>query len=91
VLEVAPEARWIAEYYPVDEVVELDGAANAPGTARVLLRYADPGWLVRLVLGLGGGARVLEPPEVAAAVAERARAALAGLDEAASPQVGSTT
>ncbi|MEU7816138.1 WYL domain-containing protein [Pseudonocardia sp. NPDC049154] len=74
VLEVAREARWIAEYYPVDEVVEhLDGS----GAARVLLRYADPAWLVRLVLGLGGGARVLEPPELAVAVAERAREALA--------------
>jgi proteasome accessory factor C len=74
VLEVAREARWIAEYYPVDEVVEhVDGS----GAARVVLRYADPGWLVRLVLGLGGGARVLEPPQLAAAVAQRARAALA--------------
>ncbi len=55
------------------EVVELDG-----GRARVLLRYADPDWLVRLVLGLGGGARLLEPAELAEAVGERARAALAG-------------
>jgi proteasome accessory factor C len=75
VLEVAREARWIAEYYPVDEVVEH---ADGSGAARVLLRYADPAWLVRLVLGLGGGARVVHPPELAAAVAERARAALAG-------------
>nr|WP_211177463.1 WYL domain-containing protein [Pseudonocardia acidicola] len=72
VLALEPQARWIAEYYPVDEVVEL-----ADGRARVALRYADPGWLVRLVLGLGGGARVLEPPELAAAVAQRAREALA--------------
>ena len=73
VLELAPEARWVAEYYPVEEVVELAG-----GRARVLLRYADPDWLVRLVLGLGGGARLLEPPELAEVVGERARAALAG-------------
>jgi proteasome accessory factor C len=78
VLEVAAEARWIAEYYPVDEVVEHpDGA----GGARVLLRYADPGWLVRLVLGLGGAARVVEPASLADAVADRARAALAGTVE----------
>jgi proteasome accessory factor C len=37
-------------------------------------------WLVRLVLGLGGGARVVEPPELAVAVARRARAALAMSD-----------
>ncbi len=73
VLLLEPQARWIAEYYPVDEVVDL-----GDGRARVLLRYADPAWLVRLVLGLGGGARVLEPSELAVAVAERAREALAG-------------
>jgi proteasome accessory factor C len=73
VLELAPEARWVAEYYPVEEVVELAG-----GRARVLLRYADPDWLVRLVLGLGGGARLLEPAELAEVVGERARTALAG-------------
>jgi proteasome accessory factor C len=43
----------------------------------VLLRYADPAWLVRLVLGLGGGARLLAPPELAAEVARRAWEALA--------------
>ncbi|HVL83489.1 MAG TPA: WYL domain-containing protein [Pseudonocardia sp.] len=74
-LELAPWARWIAEYYPVDDIVETDG-----GRARVVLRYADPSWLVRLVLGLGGGARVLEPAALAATVAERARAALAATD-----------
>ncbi|WP_433282575.1 helix-turn-helix transcriptional regulator [Pseudonocardia xinjiangensis] len=72
VLLLEPEARWVAEYYPVDDVVELDD-----GRARVLLRYADPAWLVRLVLGLGGGARLLEPPELVDAVAARAREALA--------------
>lgn len=72
VLLLEPEARWVAEYYPVDDVVEVDG-----DRARVLLRYADPAWLVRLVLGLGGGARVLEPQEVAEAVGRRAREALA--------------
>jgi proteasome accessory factor C len=91
VLLLEPWARWIAEYYPVEEVVELlpdtagatdaagpDGEApTEPGRARVLMRYADPAWLVRLVLGLGGGARIVEPPELAAEVARRARAALA--------------
>jgi proteasome accessory factor C len=72
VLVLEPHARWVAEYYPVDEVAEAEG-----GRLRVLLRYADPTWLVRLVLGLGGGARLVQPPELAAAVAARARAALA--------------
>ncbi|NMH90817.1 WYL domain-containing protein [Pseudonocardia bannensis] len=75
VLALEPEARWIAEYYPVDEVVEFDG-----GRARVSMRYADPAWLIRLVLGLGGGARVIDPPELAEAVGRRAREALAAGD-----------
>jgi proteasome accessory factor C len=78
VLLLEREAMWVAEYYPVDEIVELDG-----DRARVLLRYADPAWLVRLVLGLGGGARVLEPPELADAVGVRAHAALAASGEEA--------
>lgn len=72
VLQLEREALWVAEYYPVDEVVELEG-----DRARVLLRFADPDWLVRLVLGLGGAARVLEPQELADAVGRRAREALA--------------
>jgi proteasome accessory factor C len=72
VLLLERDALWVAEYYPVDEVVEIDG-----DRARVLLRYSDPAWLVRLVLGLGGSAHVLEPPELAGTVAARAREALA--------------
>ena len=97
VLLLEPWARWVAEYYPVEQVVELppdpsdernghdhapDGRPGRPadGRARVLMRYADPAWLVRLVLGLGGGARILEPPELAAEVARRASEALARTD-----------
>jgi proteasome accessory factor C len=76
VLALEPEAHWVAEYYLVDEIVdEPDSDA-----IRVVMRYTDPAWLVRLVLGLGGGARVVEPPELAVAVARRAQAALAMSD-----------
>ncbi len=71
VLVLEHDALWVAEYYPVDEVEEIDG-----DRARVVLRFSDPAWLVRLVLGLGGRARILEPAELADAVAHRARAAL---------------
>ena len=71
VLLLERDALWVAEYYPVDEVLELDG-----DRARVVLRFSDPAWLVRLVLGLGGSARVLDPPELADAVVARAREAL---------------
>ncbi len=72
VLLLAPDARWVAEYYPVENVEDADG-----GAATVRMRYADQDWMVRLVLGLGSDVAVREPPELAAAVRERARAALA--------------
>ncbi|MCX6465978.1 MAG: YafY family protein [Pseudonocardiales bacterium] len=75
VLLLEPDALWVSEYYPVEEVVE-----QPDGRVRVLMRFADPAWLVRLVLGLGGGARVLEPPALAEAVVARAREALAVVD-----------
>jgi len=71
VLTLAPDARWVAEYYPVEDTVETGG-----GVATVRMRYADPDWMVRLVLGLGADVAVLEPPELASAVRARARAAL---------------
>ncbi len=70
-LLLAPDARWVAEYYPVEENEEADG-----GAAMVRMRYADLDWMVRLVLGLGGDVSVLEPAELAEAVRERARAAV---------------
>ena len=71
VLTLAPDARWVAEYYPVEELTEGQG-----GVATVRMRYADTGWMVRLVLGLGADVVVREPAELAAAVAQRARAAV---------------
>ena len=71
VLTLAPDARWVAEYYPVEELVEGEG-----GAATVRIRYAETGWMVRLVLGLGADVVVREPAELAAAVAQRALAAV---------------
>jgi proteasome accessory factor C len=71
VLVLGPDAAWVAEYYPVDEVVEL-----GDGLSRVRMRYADEAWMVRLLLGLGADVTVQEPPELAAALRRRASAAL---------------
>jgi proteasome accessory factor C len=75
ILELEPAARWVADYYPVEQATEL-----GTGALRVELRTADPGWVVRLALRLGGQGRVVAPPEVVAAVCEQATAALAALD-----------
>jgi proteasome accessory factor C len=66
-----PDARWVAEYYPVEDIEELDG-----GRMRVRMRYADRSWMVRLLLGLGGEVRVEAPAHLADQLRSRALAAL---------------
>jgi proteasome accessory factor C len=58
-LRLAPRARWVAEYYVVDE------AAERNGTVEVTLPTKDLAWVAKLVLRLGGEVEVLEPPELA--------------------------
>ncbi|MQA08806.1 MAG: WYL domain-containing protein [Pseudonocardiaceae bacterium] len=70
-LRLRPDARWVAEYYPVDESEELDD-----GLLRVRMRYSDESWMVRLLLGLGGDVLVDRPVELAETVRSRAVAAL---------------
>lgn len=72
VLELDPTAAWLADYYPLEDRVDLPD-----GRLRITLRVRDYEWLIRLVLRVGGGATVREPLEVAAAVVDRARRALA--------------
>ena len=72
-----PEARWVAEYYPIEDSEE------APeGELRVRLRVSDPLWLTRLMLRLGGSGRVVDPPELTERVRDAAAAALAGYPDA---------
>jgi proteasome accessory factor C len=73
ILEVEPRGRWVAEYYPVESVEELDG-----GRLRVALRVANPRWLPRLILRLGGAGRIVSPPALAEQAVAAAREALAG-------------
>jgi proteasome accessory factor C len=79
-VELEPGARWVAEYYPVEDVEEL-----AEGRLRVRLRTASEEWLPRLALRLGGGMIVVSPPEVAERVAALADAGLAGYADVVVP------
>lgn len=72
VLVLEPDARWVAEYYPCEELDELPG-----GRLRVRMRYGDESWMVRLVLRMGGLATVEEPAHLARAVRDRAVEAVA--------------
>jgi proteasome accessory factor C len=74
-LRLRPQARWVAEYYPVETVTELDD-----GGLRVTLRAGDSEWLTRLVLRLGGAAEVETPTELAQTVRRAATDALANYE-----------
>ncbi|MEP7026287.1 MAG: WYL domain-containing protein, partial [Actinomycetota bacterium] len=71
-LELAPLGRWVAEYYPCDEITEL-----GEGRLRVRLRTPDTRWVRRLALRLGEDGVVLEPAELASQIRADAAAALA--------------
>jgi proteasome accessory factor C len=72
-LRLAHQARWVAEYYPVEDAEPVD---DPPGGLAVTLRTADLAWARRLVASLGGSALVDEPAELAEQVAADAREAL---------------
>ncbi|NEK85761.1 WYL domain-containing protein [Blastococcus saxobsidens] len=73
-LRLARAARWVADYYPVEDVTPVD---DPPGGLAVTVRTADLAWARRLVATLGGNAIVDEPVEIGTQVAAEARAALA--------------
>jgi proteasome accessory factor C len=75
-LQLAPPARWVAEYYPTESIEEGPG-----GSLIVKLRVADTNWLQRLVLRLGGSATVLEPADLSDQIAATARDALSAYDD----------
>jgi proteasome accessory factor C len=70
-LELEPQARWVAEYYPVEDSRERPG-----GGLTVRLRVGDPAWLTRLMLRLGGTARISDPEGLEDRVREVAAEAL---------------
>jgi proteasome accessory factor C len=72
VLDLSTAGRWVAEYFPCDEVTEL-----GDGQLRVSLRTPDTQMVRRLALRLGGDGKVVAPPDVVAQITGDAEAALA--------------
>ena len=72
VIELSPYGRWVAEYYPCEDVTDL-----ADGRLRVVLRTPDAEWVRRLALRLGEDGRIIEPAALAGDVRSQAAAALA--------------
>ena len=52
---------------------QLRRVADCERDGVLTISYTDPEWLARLVAGAGASARVLEPPELVAAVVDRLR------------------
>lgn len=71
VIDVDPVGRWVAEYYPCEEVV-----ARPDGGLRVTLRTGELDRLRALLLGLGGHGRPVSPPELIERVRDAAWMAL---------------
>lgn len=78
-LELAPPARWVADYYLCETVTDLPD-----GGVRIGLRTPDTGWVRRLLLQLGPHVREIVPAELAERVRAEARAALAAYESDAS-------
>jgi len=75
-LELGPAGRWVADYYPCESVEEL-----GEDRLRVRLRVADPRWVRRLALRLGGTGRIVDPPDLVEAAVQDARSALDAYDQ----------
>lgn len=71
ILELQPEAWWLAEWLVTDD------ASERGQRLRITFRTPALDWAARLVLGLGSAVRVLEPDVLRAQVATLARAILA--------------
>ena len=71
-LVTEPGAAWVADYYPVESVVDL-----GEGRRQIRLRAADTTWLRRLAWRHGGQVHILTPAALAAEVSRGADAALA--------------
>ena len=70
-LRLSAAYAWVADYYPPEEVTELD-----EGTVQVRLRVSEPAWVRSLVLGSGGQVEVLSPGWLAESIRTDAVAAI---------------
>jgi proteasome accessory factor C len=80
ILQITSQAAWILDYYPFEPVADETQALGGDWQ-RVKVRAADPSWVHRLILRLGGQARIEHPAALAAQVEDSARQALAGYDD----------
>lgn len=73
VLRLAPEAAWVAETYPVEDVQQ-----NGDGSVVVTLVVAAEPWLERLLVNLGPQVTVVSAPDALAGAGRRAAERILG-------------
>lgn len=78
IVQVAPQASWALEYYPMRVIEELPD-----GVCRAAMTFASTEWMTRLVLGFGADITVVEPLWLVQHVQNTAAAALAAYDDMA--------
>lgn len=66
-----PKARWVAEYYRTESETERED-----GSLEVVLPARRMEWVARLLVRLGGGAEILDPPGLKDLVRDIARRTL---------------
>lgn len=66
-----PKARWVAEYYRTESETERED-----GSLEVVLPARRMEWVARLLVRLGGGAEILDPPGLKDLVRDLARRTL---------------
>ena len=71
VLRVSEAYAWVADYYPSEEITELEHGLQ------VSLRVSEPAWVRALVLGSGGQVEVLSPGWLVESIRSDAASALA--------------
>ncbi|TSE01649.1 YafY family transcriptional regulator [Skermania sp. ID1734] len=75
-LRIDSSSTWVLDQYPMEQIgIDDSGAVEAT------MRFATLDWMARMILGFGSAVTALDPPELVAAVRERADAALAAYQE----------
>src|SRR5215813_284323 len=67
VLELARAGRWVADYYPCEQVTDI-----GDGRLRVVLRTPDTRWVRRLALRLGEDGKVTAPTDLVREIEDEA-------------------
>ena len=82
VLDLEPSIWWVLDAVAVESVEPLPATAQRPELRRATVPARSVEWIARLVLELGGAARVVAPEPVIRRVAELADRALAAYPDA---------